>query len=291
MAAGRAAPEVARTEAALRERLGAWRRGGARIGLVPTMGAIHAGHLSLVDLARARAQRVCATIFVNPRQFGPSEDFAAYPREEESDLAKFAARGVDLVFAPEPAEMYPQGFATSVTVAGLGEALEGASRPGFFTGVATVVTKLLILAAPDVAVFGEKDYQQLLLIRRLVADLSLSVEIVGAPTVREADGLACSSRNAYLSGAERARAPALFRTLRAASREIVSGRPAAEATIWGRESLVEAGFARVDYFEARDAATLAPLAAGWRYGGSAARLLAAATIGRTRLIDNVAVEP
>ncbi len=290
MAASGPAPEVVRTVFDLRARLASWRAAGESVGLVPTMGAIHPGHLALVDAARERADRTCATIFVNPRQFGPIEDLATYPRDEATDLVRLGQRGVTLVFAPEIGEMYPQGFATSVTVSGIDATLEGTFRPGFFIGIATVVTKLLVQALPDVATFGEKDYQQLLVVKRLVRDLDLPVEIVAVATVREADGLACSSRNAHLGVAERERAPALYRTLREAAREINAGRPTADVTGWGRDALAAAEFGDVDYFEARDAATLAPLAPDWRPGDAPARLLAAARMGETRLIDNVAVD-
>src|SRR5262245_48206292 len=195
---------IVRTVAELRARVDGWRRDGERVGFVPTMGALHEGHLSLVRLARRHATRAVASVFVNPTQFGPNEDFERYPRNEAQDAGLLAGAGCDLLFAPTVTEMYPQGFGTTVTVAGVSEPLDGAARPGHFAGVATVVTKLLMQCGPDLAVFGEKDFQQLQVIRRLVRDLDIPVEIVGAPTERASDGLALSSRNAYLTPAERA---------------------------------------------------------------------------------------
>ncbi|MFQ5784114.1 MAG: pantoate--beta-alanine ligase [Alphaproteobacteria bacterium] len=280
------APAVVRTVHALRERLDVWRRAGETIALVPTMGGLHEGHLSLVRRARALGDRVCVTIFVNPTQFAPDEDFDTYPRDEAADVRRLAREGADLVFAPGVDEIYPPGHATRVTVAGLSDCLCGVSRPDFFTGVATVVATLLIQALPDVAVFGEKDYQQLLVIRRLVRDLSIPLRIVGAPTVREADGLAMSSRNHYLSAAERRIAPELFGVLTALAGRLAAGdadidRALAEA----RRRLDAAGFTAVEYLELRDAETLAPLSALDR----PARLFAAVRLGSARLIDNLPV--
>src|SRR3954464_4402341 len=204
---------IARTVADLRRQVNEWRSNGERFGLVPTMGAIHAGHLALVHAALGQNERVIASLFVNPKQFGPSEDFSSYPRDEAADLGAFERAGVDLVFMPAVEEMYPPGFATNVRVAGVSEDLDGAFRPGHFEGVATVVCKLLLQCLPDAAYFGEKDYQQLLVVRRMARDLHIPVRIAGVPTVREADGLALSSRNAYLSKAERRAAPLLYRTL------------------------------------------------------------------------------
>jgi len=280
--------ETVRTIADLRQRIAAWRAAGETIGLVPTMGALHAGHLALVEAARARCGRVAATIFVNPAQFAPEEDFASYPRDEGEDAAKLAALGTDLLFAPPVEEVYPQGFATTVRVAGISDGLCGDHRPGHFEGVATVVAKLLNQSLPDAAFFGEKDYQQLQVIRRLAADLDIPVEIVGVPTVREADGLALSSRNAYLSAAERRVAPALHGALAHLAAALEAG-PGDIAGILagGREALTEAGFTEVEYLELRDAVTLAPIAGLDR----PARLLAAAWLGPTRLIDNLPVAP
>ncbi len=251
------------------------------------MGALHRGHLALVEEARRRAPRVVVSIFVNPTQFGAGEDLADYPRDTAEDLAKLAALGTDLVFNPTAAEMYPQGFGTAVTVARVSEGLCGEFRPWHFPGVATVVTKLLIQCAPDIALFGEKDYQQLVVIRCLARDLDIPVEIVGVPTVREPDGLAMSSRNAYLSPAEREIAATLNVTMAAVAERLAGGEAAAEALAWGRERLAGAGFAAVEYLELRDAETLATVETPER----PARLLAAVRIGAARLIDNIAVPP
>jgi pantoate--beta-alanine ligase len=278
---------VARTVAGLREAVGGWRARGERVGLVPTMGALHQGHLALVEAARRQCQRVVASLFVNPKQFGPREDFAAYPRDEAADLAKFAEAGVDLVFAPSVDEMYPPGFAANIRIAGIGESMEGAHRPGHFDGVATVVAKLLLQCLPDAAFFGEKDYQQLMVVRRLVRDLDIPVRIEGVATVRELDGLALSSRNVYLSPEERRTAPRLHQTLNdiaAALRARPDAVAAALAT--GSAALDGAGFV-VDYLELRDAAELSPMTTFDR----PARLLAAARLGHTRLIDNLGVTP
>jgi pantoate--beta-alanine ligase len=275
---------VVRDAAGLRAAVAAWRGERRRIGLVPTMGAIHRGHLALVAVARNDCDRVVASLFVNPKQFGPAEDFAAYPRDEAADVAAFTASGVDLVFAPPVAAIYPPDFATSVQVGGLGDELEGAQRPGHFTGVATVVAKLLLQCLPDAAYFGEKDYQQLLVVRRLVRDLDIPVRIAGVPTVREADGLALSSRNVYLAPAERRVAPLLHRVLRETAAALRDGAGVAGALRDGRARLSAGGFA-LDYLELRAAETLATLAGLDR----PARLLAAARLGRIRLIDNVPV--
>ncbi len=277
---------IVRTVADLRAAIAAWRStAGGRIALIPTMGALHAGHLALVHAARdAGATRVVASIFVNPTQFGPHEDFDRYPRDEAADAAVLTAAGADLLFAPDVEEIYPARFATMVRVAGLSDVLDGAARPGHFDGVATVVAKLLIGAAPDLAVFGEKDWQQLAIIRRLVADLALPVEIVGAAIIRAADGLALSSRNAYLTIDERARAVALARALAAARDAIRDGDAVDPVLAAAVDSLVAAGFDAPDYIALVDA-DLRPVTA--RH--SAIRLLAAARIGRTRLIDNLAV--
>jgi pantoate--beta-alanine ligase len=274
-----------RTVSELRARVADWRRAGERIALVPTMGALHAGHLALVEAGHRRCERVIATIFVNPKQFGANEDLDRYPRQEAADAAALDGAGCDLLFAPAVGEMYPDGFATSVSVDGVTADLDGAARPGHFDGVATVVAKLLNQAQADVAIFGEKDYQQLLTIRRLARDLDIATEIAGHPTVREADGLALSSRNAYLSADERAKAVELPRTLEAAKSAIEAGGDVADTLRDATARLLAGGFAAVDYVELRDAATLTPLDRLDRPG----RLLAAARIGATRLIDNLAV--
>lgn len=283
-------PEVVRTVADLRERVRAWRGEGLRIGLVPTMGALHEGHLSLVRASMRDCDRTVVSIFVNPTQFAPSEDFDAYPRGEAEDLAKLAALGAHLAFAPDRAEMYADGFATTVTVSGVSEGLCSLTRPHFFQGVATVVTKLLLQCLPDRAYFGEKDYQQLQVVRRLARDLDIPVEIVGAPTVREPDGLALSSRNAYLTAEHRATAPALYRTMCAVAERIAGGEAVAAALARGRDELAGAGFDPIDYLELREAGTLAPISGVWDRA-TPARVLAAAYLGRTRLIDNIPVEP
>ncbi len=272
---------------ALRSALAELRGEGATIALVPTMGALHDGHLALVAEARRRADRVVASIFVNPRQFGADEDLSTYPRREGSDVALLTAAGCDLLWAPSPEEMYPPGFATTISVAGLGEGLCGAARPGHFDGVATVVAKLLAQVRPDIAVFGEKDWQQLTIVRRMAADLDLGVEIVGVPIVRDDHGLALSSRNAYLEPDEQVVARALPRTLGEAAATLAGGGDVAKTLAAAVDRLAAAGFAGVDYVELRDAATLAPAGRLVR----PARLLAAARIGRTRLIDNLAVDP
>lgn len=256
-----------------------------RVALVPTMGALHAGHMALIEEAKGRADHVAASIFINPAQFGPTEDLASYPRREADDAAMLAAGGCSLLWAPDAGVMYPDGHATRIRVSGVTEELEGAIRPGHFEGVATVVAKLLNQVRPDVALFGEKDYQQLAVIRRFVRDLDMDVEIVGVPTQRATDGLALSSRNSYLSAAQRRIARALPRTLFEAAQVIGQGGRAEPALIEAEEALIAAGFDAVDYFSLRDADTLARQDRADR----PARLLAAARLGSTRLLDNVAV--
>jgi pantoate--beta-alanine ligase len=263
------------------------RRGGEKIALVPTMGALHTGHMALVEEAQRRAGAVAATIFVNPLQFGPGEDLDRYPRQEAADAAMLDEAGCDLLWLPSVDEIYPQGFATTISVHGLSECWEGEARPGHFDGVATVVAKLLLAVRPAVALFGEKDFQQLAVIRRLATDLSLGVEIVGVPTVRDDDGLALSSRNAYLTTEERKRAVALPHALNTARDAILSGEAVDAALGAAREAIECAGFASIDYVALVDANTLEPL----DEPRGAMRLIAAATIGGTRLIDNLAVEP
>ena len=280
---------VARTVADLRRTVAGWRREALTVGFVPTMGALHEGHISLVRQALSRADRVVASIFVNPTQFGPNEDLTAYPRDEAGDAARLAVAGCHLLFAPSVAEMYPPGAATVVTVSGVSEPLDGQARPGHFAGVATVVAKLLNQVRPDVAVFGEKDYQQLQVIRRMVADLDLGIEILGAPTARADDGLALSSRNAYLTEDERRRAPELAAALSEAVGSLSAGAAVAEVEARAIGRLQAAGFGPVDYVEVRDAGDLSRLGPGPLPAGHAARILAAARLGRARLIDNMAV--
>jgi pantoate--beta-alanine ligase len=277
---------IVRTIPDLRRALARWRGAGDTIALVPTMGALHEGHLSLVKLAGRRARRVAASVFVNPAQFAPHEDFASYPRTLEADVAALSKAGVGLIWAPTVETMYGQGFATRIVPEGPAKAgLEDAFRPHFFSGVAIVVSKLLIQCLPNVAVFGEKDFQQLLVIKRLATDLDLPVKIVGAPIVREPDGLAMSSRNVYLSPKERASAPTLYRVLRECAGAIARGERIARVLDDGGAAIEEAGF-QLDYLEARQAETLAKVESA---ADGPLRLLVAAKLGRTRLIDNVAV--
>ena len=278
---------IVRTVAALRGHTSLWREKGQSIALVPTMGALHAGHMSLIQMARAQADKVVCSVFVNPRQFGQNEDIDTYPRDEAGDARQLAQAHCDLMYAPTPAEMYPAGFSTSINVGGVSEGLCGGSRPDHFGGVATVVAKLLIQAGPDVAIFGEKDYQQLMVIRRLVRDLDLHVEILGAPIARLPDGLALSSRNAYLSPPERETAGRLNVILAEAAKALKAGRPIAGLEADVQDALRSAGFPEIDYVETRAADDLSRLGPG--PVDRPARLLAAVWLGRTRLIDNVAV--
>jgi len=276
---------VVRSIADLRAQVRAWRAEGLKVGFTPTMGALHEGHLSLVRLARTRADRVVASVFVNPTQFGPGEDFEAYPRDEAGDAALLAGAGCDLLYAPSVDEMYPPGASTTVTVAGVSEPLDGIARPGHFAGVATVVTKLLNQCAPDVAVFGEKDWQQLQVIRRLARDLDLPVEILGAPTARAEDGLALSSRNAYLTAQERPVAGRLNQVLRRVHARLRAGERVDAAESEAVAELLAAGFSKVDYVEARVPETLDRLGPGPATGPI--RVLGAAHLGKARLIDNL----
>ncbi|MBL8531460.1 MAG: pantoate--beta-alanine ligase [Hyphomonadaceae bacterium] len=275
---------IVRDVAGLRAVVRDWRRAGARVGLTPTMGALHAGHLSLVRAAKERCGKVVASLFVNPRQFGPNEDFDRYPRDEAGDAALLAGAGCDLLYAPDRTAMYPAGFATSVTVADVSAPLEGEMRPHFFSGVATVVAKLLLQTMPDAAFFGEKDYQQLLVIQQMARDLDMPIAIIGCPTLREQDGLAMSSRNAYLNAEERRIAGRLNHILHDAIKAFRNGDPLVGVESEAARHLVAAGFSKVDYVAIRDAETLAAPAAG-----RACRILAAAWLGKTRLIDNMAV--
>ena len=274
---------VVRDVASLRRRVGAWREARQSVALVPTMGALHAGHLALVERAKALAYEVIVSIFVNPTQFGPDEDLAAYPRREAEDWALLSTAGVSLLYMPDVTAMYPGDFQTEVRVTQVSQGLCGDHRPGHFNGVATVVAKLLLQALPDFAVFGEKDFQQLAVIRRLVIDLDIPVDIVGLPTVRESDGLALSSRNAYLTDTERAIAPALYRELSEVAANIAAGADISSRCVLAVENLRRAGFTVVEYVEVRDANTLAPLSA---YAPSA-RVISAVQLGAARLIDNV----
>ncbi|MEI4472648.1 pantoate--beta-alanine ligase [Frigidibacter sp. MR17.24] len=262
----------------------AWRRAGERIAVVPTMGALHAGHISLVAAARTRAERVIVTIFVNPRQFNSREDYEKYPRTEEADAVLLEPFAVDAVFVPAEHEVYPEGFATTVSVSGLTAPLEGEYRPGHFDGMSTVVTKLLTMTSADCAMFGEKDWQQLQVVRRMARDLNLDCEIVPCPTVREPDGLALSSRNQRLTHDARAMSAALPRALLGAAAEIAEGRAPGPVLETARAAVLGAGFDSIDYLELRDAETLGPA-----IEGRPARLFVAAWAGPVRLIDNVPI--
>ena len=272
-----------RTVSELRQVIGEWRRAGLSVGLVPTMGALHEGHFSLVDRSVMENDRTCVSLFVNPKQFSPTEDFDLYPRNEAADAQALQCRGANVLFAPLVEEMYPADAATSVSVPGLGDVLEGEFRDGFFTGVATVVSKLLIQSMADRAYFGDKDYQQLRVIRRLTADLNIPVQIIGCPIIREEDGLALSSRNAYLTTEERAIAPALHAVLLKMVAAIQSGADSASAVQDGTQHLLSVGFMKVDYLAVVDPETLLPLSSAT----GPCRVLGAAWLGKTRLIDNV----
>lgn len=277
---------VARTVKALRAQVATWRAAGEHVALVPTMGALHEGHISLVKTARRKAERTVVSIFVNPTQFAPTEDFSKYPRTFANDRAMLTVAKADLIFAPVVEEMYPQGFATTISLEGPAKVgLEDAFRPTHFAGVATVVGKLFTQCMPDVAIFGQKDYQQLMVVTRMAGDLDLPVKVIGAPTVREKDGLAMSSRNRYLSPEDRATAAAIPHVMKEAAASIRGGGAIAQALKRGRAALEKAGFV-VDYLEARNAETLAPPGRGEK---EPIRLLFAGKIGTTRLIDNIAV--
>ncbi|SIT80780.1 pantoate--beta-alanine ligase [Pontibaca methylaminivorans] len=282
--------KIIRDKSALRALVSDWHRQGHRIGVVPTMGALHAGHLALVKAARKTADRVIVTLFVNPRQFNDPTDLANYPRSEDRDAKALAPLGPDVLYAPDPDQIYPEGFATTITVAGISDVLCGASRPGHFDGVATVVTKLLLQTGADIAFFGEKDFQQVQLIRRLVRDLDLCTEIVACPTQREADGLALSSRNLRLSPEARATAPALHRIMAETAAAIRQGTAPDAALASGRAALQAAGFGPVDYFDLRHEDDLSPAtAASAPAPARPARIFAAAWLDGVRLIDNLAL--
>ncbi len=278
--------QIVRELSGLRSLVAQWRASGENIGVVPTMGALHEGHLALARRARSECDRVVVTIFVNPKQFNNRDDLAKYPRTEESDATMLSPLGVDVIYVPDVGDVYPPGFSTTVHVAAVSEALEGEFRPGHFDGVATVVAKLFGMTQADRAYFGEKDYQQLLVVRRMARDLNLPVVVVGCPTVREADGLAMSSRNARLGKAERMIAPALHAAMRKAAKAVAGGTEIAEALAAARAEILGAGFSGIDYLELRDTETLAGMD---EYDGPA-RLLAAAWLGGVRLIDNIEVE-
>lgn len=285
-AAHKPRPRIVKTIKALRETLAGWRKRKSSIALVPTMGALHSGHISLVALAKKSAKKVVVSIFVNPTQFGPNEDFTRYPRTIEADIDKLAEAGADLVFMPDAKEIYPEGFATMLTPAGPATVgLDDKFRPGHFSGVATVVAKLFTSVMPDIAIFGDKDYQQLLVIKTMARDLHLPVKVIGAPIIREKDGLALSSRNIYLSAVERDAAPVLHQVLKESAKAIAAGEEPDAVLSRGRAKIMAAGF-KLDYLEARDATTLAKLDPPRK---AKVRLLVAARIGKTRLIDNLAV--
>ena len=277
--------DIIRTVAELRSRVSLWRRQGLSISLIPTMGSLHAGHLSLMKVGKERSDRVIATIFVNPLQFAPNEDFETYPRRENSDVHKLIEEGVDLLFAPDVNEMYRSDATTTINVAGLTDCLCGLSRPGFFDGVATVVTKLLLQSLPDIAIFGEKDYQQLLVIRRLSTDLDIPVEIIGAPTIREEDGLALSSRNIYLDAKSRSVAPSMYNILSQHASNISNGNDIKKSLELAKRHMHDSGFEKIDYLDLRSSQTLQAC----NDIKSPSRLFAAAWLGSTRLIDNMAI--
>jgi pantoate--beta-alanine ligase len=278
---------IVRTVADLRTIVAGWRREAASIAVVPTMGALHEGHLSLVRAALEKADRVIVTLFVNPKQFNSAADLAAYPRTEVEDAAKLAPLGTHVLYAPDAAEIYPEGFATTVSVGGVSEGLCGAFRPGHFDGVATVVAKLFLQTGADLAFFGEKDFQQLHVVRRMARDLDIPITVIGCPTVREEDGLALSSRNVRLSLAERLAAPKLASILHTAAGQIANGAPVSQTLAEARAAILSAGYREVEYLELRADADLRPLNALY----CPARLLVAAWLGNTRLIDNVEVVP
>ena len=277
--------DIVRTVAELRSHVSMWRREGLSVALVPTMGSLHAGHLSLMKVGKERSDRVVATIFVNPLQFAPNEDFETYPRREDSDIRKLVQEDIDLLFAPDVSEMYRPNATTTISVGGLTDCLCALSRPGFFDGVATVVTKLLLQALPDIAIFGEKDYQQLLVIKRLATDLDIPVEIIGAPTIREEDGLALSSRNVYLDTKSRSIAPSMYNILTQYASDISNGNDIKKSLQLAKQNMQKSGFEKIEYLDLRSSQTLQACNDIKR----PSRLFAAAWLGSTRLIDNLAI--
>jgi pantoate--beta-alanine ligase len=278
--------KIVRTVQDLRKITAKWRDRGHSIGLVPTMGALHAGHLSLVRLTKKKVDKAVISIFVNPTQFGPNEDLSRYPRDESGDLAKLHDADANLVWAPTVEAMYPDGFSTGVRAGSAAKDLEGAFRPGHFDGVATVCAKLFNQVAPDVAIFGEKDFQQLAVLRQMVRDLDMPLKLIGAPTKRDPDGLALSSRNTYLTIAERKVAPALYAAISSLAQDVANGADVPTGVNNAKRKLASAGFTKINYVEVRDAETLEP---GSTASGRRLRVLAACWLGKTRLIDNVAV--
>jgi pantoate--beta-alanine ligase len=281
---------VARTRAEAKDWYRSQRAAGKRVGFAPTMGALHEGHVSLVRIALEKADVAASSIFVNPTQFAATEDLATYPRDEEGDLRKLAEAGCTFCYCPTVAEMYPPGDSTRIVVKDLSHILEGEVRPHFFEGVASVVSRLFLHVSPDIAVFGEKDYQQLLVIRRMAQDMGFPVEVIGGPTIREPDGLAMSSRNAYLTLDERSKAAEVSRVMRDVAARIEAGDPIRASTDAAKAALMAAGFAGIDYVEARRADTLAPFGSETAPVGTSGRLLIAGRLGKTRLIDNLAFQ-
>jgi pantoate--beta-alanine ligase len=277
--------QIIRTKSEIRNIISSLKKDGKTIGLVPTMGALHDGHLSLVDIAKNKADIVVVSIFVNPAQFAPNEDFDKYPRNEESDVALLKASGVDIVYLPSIDEIYIENSSTNISIGDIGKELEGAFRPHFFNGVALIVTKLFMQITPDVAIFGKKDYQQFIIIKKLAMELDIAVEIIGAPICRESDGLAMSSRNIYLSKERRAIAPALHKTMQEVAKKLQDGGDVEQALLWGKSKLLEVGFDRVDYIEIRNADNLTPISTLQ----NSSRLLAVAVLGGVRLLDNIEV--
>ncbi len=279
--------KIIRTVTGLRTQVNKWKKLGKSIALVPTMGALHAGHLSLVRLAHKKADIVIVSIFVNPTQFGKNEDLSKYPRTEKQDKEKLEQLDVDLIFAPNADQIYPDGFSTSIHVSGVTAPLCGQSRPTHFSGVATIVAKLLLQTQPDIAIFGEKDFQQLLLIRQVVSDLNIPVKIIGGPIVRESDGLAMSSRNTYLSEHHRAIAPLIYKTLKSTAKKLTNGEQPGKCISEAVKTLTDAGF-KIDYLELRDSKKLSSFNSAI---DQPARLFIACNLGKTRLIDNIKVTP